>query len=127
MPQKHKDRLALLVRLLEEKTQQSTVFWEATGQEGKYRAAFGTFAVTVHKRLQAMDEKAQEDVVVGIEGEEGKQLDAFTDLEIESSLSDAYERMVRIYQLARRQALGVDEAIESIIAQLNDTLDFRDR
>lgn len=126
MPDKYEDRLALLVRLLDEKTQEGLVFWEVEG-EGRYSAAFEEYAVSVYKRLNPVDDKAQEDVLIGICSQEGKLLDEFTDLEIESSLGDAYERMVRIYQLARRHALGVNHAIENIIAQLSDSLDFTAR
>ena len=80
--------------------------------------------MSVYKRPNPIDDTAPEDVLVGIYSQDGKLLDGITDLEIESSLGDAYERMMRIYQLARRQALGVSHAIEHIIAQLNDSLDF---
>lgn len=123
----HNDRLSTLVRLLDEKTQAGVVFWEKTGEDGIYEAVFDAFNLKIYKRLNPVDYKAQEDIYIGIYDQVGTLLDEVTDLEIESSLSDAYERMARIYQLARRRALGVDRAIENIIAQLNDSLDFDKR
>ena len=123
----HQDRLATLVGLLDEKTRDSLVFWEETTEEGTYTADFGAYSLRVYKRLNPVDDKAQEDVCIGICDRSGKLLDEFTDLEIEASLGDAYERMTRIYQMARRRALGVDHAVENIIAQLKDTIDFEQR
>lgn len=114
----------MLVRLLDEKTRDGVVFWEETDEEGVYAASFGTFVLRVFKRLNPVDNTAQEDVCIGIYDQAGKLLDVFTDLNLEASLGDAYERLLRIYQMARRHALGVDHAIETLIAHLNDSLDF---
>ena len=115
-----KNRLATLVRLLYERTQEGGVFWENVEDHGVFEAAFEEYALRVSQRPNPVDNLAQDDFFISVCDRTGTLLDEFDYLAIEADLADAYERMKDIYQMARRNALGVDHAVEHIIAHLSD-------
>lgn len=58
--------------------------------------------------------------VVSIYNEEGSEIDTFTSLSLQDEWPEANEQLVQLYQSARRVALGVDKAIDSLLRELSD-------
>jgi hypothetical protein len=57
---------------------------------------------------------------VSIHDESGRVVATITDEDVEEDMDEAFNSMHRMYEQARRQAMGIDKAIESLLTYLDD-------
>lgn len=115
-------KLVQFVQLLERRTAEGKVVWEQTAQEGVYQAAFPQYAVTIRKEetmrsgmhylLQILDEQGR--IIEEVRGEGPPPIPV---LDKPSALD---QLLSRLYGVARRQAMGVDKALDDLLATLKD-------
>ena len=74
-----------------------------------------------------METNEGEDVKISVIGEEGNEIESFLDVDIQTSWlrdlgspASPYEMMYETYEIARRSALGAEEAINKILSELED-------
>ena len=109
-----------LVQLLIKKTDEETATWEPTSKEGVFSLSLPDYSVRI-SQVRNEDEPNATDVLFQIVDAQGRLIDAFRDLDAAAELSDkrqAFEAMERMYKQARRVALGVDKALDTLIEQL---------
>jgi len=104
-------RMATLVSKLSLKTQAGEVRWEETGEERTYQASFPGYAVHVFPR--------GEDYILQIFNDDGNLIEEVSDRDLTSYMGNAYIQMKELYELARRNAMGVEQALDKILSCLD--------
>jgi|HubBroStandDraft_6_1064221.scaffolds.fasta_scaffold2912755_1 hypothetical protein len=102
-----------LVQRLYSKTKSGEMAWERTTGAGVYQVAFPNYTVKVSARGS--------DYVITILDESGSVLESVSDVDLAKASKDtkaAYQWMSDLYE-SRRQALGVDSALDSLLSELS--------
>ena len=118
------DKLVTLARKLHKQTRAGHVEWEKTNEEGVFEADFAGFAVQLSEAI------AEEEPVyfIRIFDREGVLLEEFSDEDATEILnrttptepSVMFEVLAETYRGARRVAMGVDKAVDSILSALGE-------
>lgn len=113
------EKILKLVQRLHTKTKDGEIVWEKTGGKDVYQVAFPNYTVKVFCRPNGGDPTAL-DYIVSIVDEAGSVIERASDVDISSAFPQvkALLMMRELYTLARRQALGVDSALDSLLADL---------
>jgi hypothetical protein len=109
-----------LVDLLIKKTGEGTADWQTTSRQGVFSLSLPDFSVWI-SRLSS--DEGSEDVWLHLVNSQGAVIDKIRDIDIAEGIDDKpafYKRMDRLYQDARRQAFGVDQALDKLIAELDN-------
>ena len=110
---------ARLVQQLLEKSNEGKIKWEKTATDGVFQAAFPGYSIRLSTEPSAFS--SQEDYFVQISNDEGETVEIISDSNLTSMIgSDAWRMMKDLYQGARRSAMGVDAALDSILAELEE-------
>jgi hypothetical protein len=107
-----------LVSLLIKRTNENTAQWEPTSRDGVFALSLPDYTVRI-SIVRGGDDT--QDVTFQIVNSEGTLIDTFTDNDAAAGLSDktpAYRDISNLYDQARRQALGVDKALDQLIEEL---------
>jgi hypothetical protein len=110
-----------LINLLIKRTEAGTANWEPTSRDDMFAVSFPEFSVRVSQQRS----NSAIDVVFEIVNSSGTVIDRFTDTEIGEGFGSSldqrefYKSAANLYDGARRHALGVDEALDSLIAELD--------
>jgi hypothetical protein len=108
------ERIAKLIERLHEKTKAKTIAWEKS-PSGNFEASFPNYTVE-------LSQGGSTRLFLTIYNEEGDMLDKISDetLMTEAELFDHGLMLGELYGMARRIALGSDQAIESLISALEN-------
>jgi hypothetical protein len=109
-------KLVSLIKRLKEKTLKGTISWEKTVEEGVFQASFPDYAVTIGQERR----EDTWDYVFRIYNDKGELVEvvAERDFSPEDFGIRPYDFIDEIYVVARRTAMGVDQAIDSILSAL---------
>lgn len=96
---------------------QGRLDWKETETDGLFQVSFPDYSIRIqpHENRYGVDY-----AIVSIYNDEGTELDTFTGLALQDEWPDANEQLLELYQSARRAALKVDKAIDSLIRELGD-------
>jgi len=110
-------RIALLVERLHERTLNNRLLWEKTVDVGVYQVVSGVHSIHVAKRedRDSWGNLIGHDFALEIYDEEGTLIEEIGAKDLEAS---ALEKLKELYELARRQAMGVDKIIDSLLSEL---------
>jgi hypothetical protein len=117
------EKFVTLARRLQ--TKAGGIEWEKTDEDGTYETDFAGFGV----QIAEIDEEGEETIyVLRIFDQEGVLLDEFSDEDLTEILnlknptepSEMFELMQDIHRAARRSAMGVERAIDTILSALAD-------
>jgi hypothetical protein len=116
-----------VVKKLHERVREGKVQWGQTESSDVYEAAFPLYAVRVGKRRSAIPDAGpgEVDYVVAIYNAEGTLIEEIDDPGLREASSGeitgvaAYNMMKDLYESARRSAMGVDEALDSLLSELD--------
>lgn len=111
-----------LIARLHQRTLDGDLAWEETAEEGVYQLAFPDYAMRFSRRWDR-DESCF-DYVLSIHNDEGTLIEEVTDATILQQLPNAYRIMEETYETARRTAMGVEKALDALIARLDSDLPF---
>jgi hypothetical protein len=112
-------KMAVLIERLISLTNRSEIRWEATAQDDVYQASLPGYSVQILTRPTVHRGVDGEDVVVRIRNNEGKVIEEVADTDFSQDLlKNSYEKMQNMYQTARRQALGVEAALDELLNAL---------
>lgn len=110
-------RNAKLVELLKQKQREGKLAWEETEKPTTFQVAFSESAVRISERP---GDDNTDDVYLSVFDNQGRLLEEFSDVDLKGDLQNAYGKMYELYEQARRAALGVDKALDSLIGELDD-------
>ena len=118
-------KLADLAEKLSLKTQLGEIDWEETTEKGVYQASFSDYSVTISTL-----NREESQVLVRIFNDEGSLIEEFTDDDLFIFIPNNdgqyfYKIMKETFEIARRHALGTEQVINKILAELDkDDLPF---
>jgi len=116
-------KLLTLVERLHRRTQERKVQWGETPKDGVFQAEFGGIIVTLQLRPDPQYPE-EPDYIVRILNDEGRLVEQFTNNDLSSLAENAerhpYRLMSELYDDARRLAMGVDRALDTLLNELND-------
>jgi hypothetical protein len=113
-------RLVNLVQKLYTGTDTGNVSWEETDTEGVYQVTFPEYTLRFWMQFQDGPIPGTEDYILGIFNTRGLKIEEISDADLAQDLSDPYEAMKHLYRAARRKAMGVDQALDSILSALEE-------
>ena len=115
-------KLGRLVQVLQQRTNEQKIVWEQTVNEDVFQVAFPSYTLQIGYRPGSDN---QMDYFIRILDDYNKTVEEATDVDLQPELGgvqQSYNTMDALYGSARRQAMGVDKAIDSILSELeNDT------
>lgn len=112
------EKMRRLVSRLSEKTFAGHIMWEETETADVYQAAFPDYVVRIWKRT---NEGGGKDYVIGIYNSRGTLLDEASDVAMDPDDDyHVYDLMESVYESARGYALGVEQALDSLLSTLED-------
>ena len=111
--------ISLLTNLIE-KTDQGKVLWEQTEARDQFQAAFPDYAVRLSVRNRLIGDP---DYMLSVFNKDGNMLEEVSDVDLKSDLSTSYSAMKNLHLAARRKAMGVDTALDRLLAELDKTGD----
>jgi len=109
-----------LVQRLHAKTKSGEVPWERTSRPGTFQAAFPNHIVKL-SAFQNLDTPDALDYVISVFDESGTILENASDVDLQkvSPGVKVFQLMEELYEAARRQALDVDSALDSLLSELS--------
>ena len=107
------EQIEKLVVKLTKLTEDGRVAWEPTADENTFLASVSKFVVTIGKFPSYED--VRDDYVFRIRSDEGRVID-----EAEATGNPEWTRLGELYEMARRNALHVDEALSDILSSLEE-------
>ena len=117
-------KLAELVYRLHQKTTMGEINWEGTVTPGVYQASFSDYSIQISLR-PSEESRGAKDVVISVFGDDGNEIESFTDPDIQSEWLEEFSHtampypiMHETYEIARRLALGTEQAINQILSEL---------
>lgn len=111
------DKTVSLVQQVLARTQEGKLEWEETAQEGKYQVSFPKYTITISTR--GTQDPDVVDYVLGIHNQDGTLIDRVTDPELQDQVDGAYAMMSEIFNTARGQALGIEQALDELLNSLS--------
>lgn len=120
------NRLIELAVKLNRQTVDGQIEWQLTANEGLFQASFADYSVILSQGETFNPEEM--DYFITIFNDQGVLLEKVSDTEIskfkESDEPNIYRLMKQTYELSRRQAMGTEKAIDTIINELDDIIPF---
>ena len=113
-------RLGKLIQLLHQRTDEKKIVWEQTIDEDVYQVAFPRYIIQIGYKSVTRGFEEETDYFIRILNEDNKTIEEATDIDLESELENAYKTMENLHRSARRQAMGVDKALDSILSNLEN-------
>ncbi len=111
-------QMVYLVQKLYRRTDDGSVEWEATEIEGVFQAPFPEYTVRLSMQSPDGHVPGSEDYVLSIFDARGLEIEEVSDVDLAEDLADSYEVMRHLYRAARRKAMGVDQALDSLLSSL---------
>lgn len=112
------DKVRLFVEKLAERTEEGKVNWERTLDEHTYQVAFPDYTVHVSSRPNP-NPLEPDDFAVEIKDEDGLVIEEVTASLLRTGPRDnIFDRLETLFRSARRKALGVDKAVNSLLEAL---------
>mgnify|MGYP000198919873 CR=1 FL=1 len=110
-----------IIQKIHTKTNNDLIEWETTEESGIYQVSFSTYSIRISER-QSYSTPEEHDFIIQIINNMGDIVEEVSDEDIASSLEKAYHIMKSTYELARRKAMGVDLALDTILDELENEL-----
>jgi hypothetical protein len=104
-------KLLTLVKRIGAKTDEGQLTWEETEKAGVFQTALSTGSIRLATRGG--------DYQVTIFNENGSLVETFTDSDLLPYDTSVYAILGRLYETARRQAIGIDKTIDGILEELS--------
>lgn len=117
------NKIAVLIKKIHEKSTNGSIEWEGTEEEGTYQVSFSNYSVRISTRFNPAYPD-QSDQIIQIINSSGELVEEVSDIDLKDLIPKAYEVMKNIHELARRQVMGVEHALDSILGELDDEIAF---
>ncbi len=115
------EKLTQLLLELIRNTELGNLKWEGTAADGVYQVSFPRFTVQLSERDP---DRPDCTFVLSILNSEGAEIEQATHEDFSGALKQPYSMMKQLYAMARRRALGVEDAIDVLLKNLSDEIPF---
>jgi hypothetical protein len=121
-----------LVEKLYKLTTSEALEWTETSRDNTFAVSFPNHTVSVAEVEPAEEVHAPDepmDYLFTIINQQGKVIESFRDTDAGQSVPGPerqafFDRVKVLYEMARRKALGTDQAIDDVLKELDDILPF---
>lgn len=104
----------IIIEKLIKRTRENAVAWAETGNPNEFAAVFAEFSLA----MKYISENARRDTILfSIRSKQAKVIDQFS---VGADLGATWDEVVELYFAARRRALSIDDAINTIITALDE-------
>ncbi len=103
-----------LIDRLITKTDRRELAWKEGVYPDSFQVAFPNYSLTI---IQRQDDRDEIFLEMSIINSDGYTIDRFSEFDLEQ---DYHNKLYGLYHEARRQALGVDKALDDILIALED-------
>jgi hypothetical protein len=115
------------IKKLSDQTDESKITWESTAAINSFQTAFPLYTVNVSEYTSSSGND-EVDYALTIKDQNGKILEHILDGDLQIAVDNAprgaaYNLLRRLYHAARRRALGVEAALDSMLTFLGDNDD----
>ncbi len=117
-------KVAQLVNLLSKNTIVGKITWEETDKTGVFQTSFPDYTVRHFPRQSPNQPEGSMDFIVQVINSNGELVEEVSDEDLRDYLEEPYQLMKTMHELARRQVMGVESAIDSILNTLHDPDDI---
>jgi hypothetical protein len=121
---------AALVEKLIERSEADLIDWKPTVDDSAFQVSFKNYTIRLSSKYRR-DESGDyvTDYIVELLNEEGAVADRFSDTDLmqDAELRERatwWKDMGRLFEKARRSALGADKALDSVLQELDDIIPF---
>lgn len=104
------DRLVKLIIKLHERTTRGELHWQQTPEEHAFSASFAKYSTVVAS--------IPRDFMLRLHGPDGRFLESIRGYDLMGYDQSAARNLEELYEMARREALGVDQAIDDLLAEV---------
>ena len=118
------EKVLKLIRRLHEKTSSGQIQWSKTLKDDVYQAAFPEYAVRVRPGSSGF--QGPESYILELYDSGGSLIESVYDSDFGEKAPFAYKLLNETYTTARRQAMGLDKAIDAILEELGPGDDVDD-
>lgn len=112
------EKIIEIIKRIYNKTNEGLIEWEPTERSIDYQVSFSNYSIRMSIATRS---DGDYDYIIKIINDYGDIIEEVNDEDIANSLPDSYEIMKSIYELARRKAMGVDNALDSILKDLGSS------
>lgn len=112
------EKLAKLVTLISKKTRDGELKWEATAREDAFQVAFPDYVVQIVRPLGQAEGEEITLYVLRILNARNIVIEEVMHYDLNENFTDAHGLMSELYAAARRQALGVEKALDTLLETL---------
>ncbi len=115
------DKIKKLVVMLHQKTLDGKVKWEKTSKVGLFLATFSGSSVRMFTK-ENEDSPEDLDYYLTIYNAQGDRVEVVSDILLQRADEKfgGYKLLSETYEMARRIALGVDDAIDALLSELDN-------
>ena len=120
------EKIARLVKVLSNQTKDQELKWNETETEGIYEISFKNYSVRLSKN-QKFNEIIQDFepiIILELANQNGEIIEQITDENLGKLIHDPYGTMKEMYETARRQAMGVESALDEILSLIDPDVPF---
>ena len=119
------EKIARLVTALSLKTENHELAWNETEKEGTYETSFPNYSVRI-SRNEKLDynENLMPIILLELTNQNGEIIEQIDDEDLRNLLQDPYPLMKNMYDTARRQAMGVEDALDAILNIIDPEVPF---
>jgi hypothetical protein len=109
-------KIETLIQRIHEQTKAGKLKWQLTESEEVFQAAIPNYALRISTRPNR-NNRQHTDYVITIYNDEGSPIEDVIDIDLDWSSAgyDPEETMKDIYDMARGQAMGVEEALNELL------------
>lgn len=112
-------KIVNLTKKIYQKSNDGSITWEATEQKNTYQVSFSDYSVRITK-LPSKDFPDSDDYIIQIINSSGDIVEEMSDIDLKDSWDESFSAMKSIHEVARRQVMGVEQALDSILSELNN-------
>jgi hypothetical protein len=114
----NRSRIMTLIQALSQQTKDGLISWEATTVEDTFQISFANYSVRISSRPTQAPDTFGMDYVLQIFNADGTTIAEVDDVELNPYWTPAYRVMKDLHDAARRQALGIDRALDELLNTL---------
>lgn len=111
------EKLTRLITLISEKTGSDELKWEESAQEDTFQVAFPNYVVQITMTPETLDNYAT--YSLRILNDRNIVIEEVTPADLGRNFPDQKELLRELYTAARRQALGVEHALDTLLESLS--------
>ena len=107
----------LLFQKIEKLTLSGNLEWELTEKDNVFQTSFPNFSLRIYRQA--------DDYVISIFNSEGVLFESATDPQLSDFIGDSFNRMRALHEAARGYSLGVEQALDEILTELDKKDDIQ--